>query len=118
MAVSYTHLMAFSLRHLNARSQALTLAIGSTGRVLADGTLALTGGGDLDLRVGGRLNPIEARYGVESGGAITNLRGQTQLQALSIGHMEMLYNMSLIHIYVYKRQAPIRRSSPCLAICS
>ncbi|QQB35150.1 filamentous hemagglutinin family protein [Achromobacter deleyi] len=105
--------MAFSLRHLNARSQALTLAIGSTGRVLADGTLALTGGGDLDLRVGGRLNPIEARYGVESGGAITNLRGQTQLQALSIGHLEMLYNLN-----AERDTRAVDRYKPALAVGS
>ncbi len=41
----------------NQRTQGLVLAVGSTGRVGADGSLTLTGGGDLDLRVGGKLNP-------------------------------------------------------------
>lgn len=38
---------------VNARSQGLVLAVGSTGRVAADGSVQLTGGGDLNLRVGG-----------------------------------------------------------------
>ncbi|KAG0740466.1 hypothetical protein G6F24_017008 [Rhizopus arrhizus] len=38
------------------RSQGLTAAVGSTGRVV-DGNIVLTGGGDLDLRIGGSLNP-------------------------------------------------------------
>ena len=39
-----------------ARSQGLTAVVASTGRLL-DGNLVLTGGGDLDLRIGGSLNP-------------------------------------------------------------
>lgn len=39
------------------RSQGVHLAVGSTGRVQADGSLVQTGGGDLDIRIGGTLNP-------------------------------------------------------------
>ena len=72
------------LRQINPRSQALVLAVGSTGRMQADGRLALTGGGDIELRVGGALNPaLPTPY--ESSGSVTNLRGQTSLQAASAG---------------------------------
>ena len=33
------------------------MAVGSTGRVTADGELLLTGGGDMQVRIGGDLNP-------------------------------------------------------------
>ena len=38
------------------RSEGLILAVGSTGRVDSTGQLVLTGGGDLNIRVGGGLN--------------------------------------------------------------
>ncbi|OYU88227.1 MAG: filamentous hemagglutinin [Bradyrhizobiaceae bacterium PARB1] len=41
-------------------TQALNLAVAGTGRVLPDGSLVLTGGGDLTVRIGGALNPLEA----------------------------------------------------------
>lgn len=83
------------------RSQALVLAVGSTGRMV-DGQLMLTGGGDLDVRMGGDLNPgLDARatrpdtasllsgdYKVETlslNGVFTNLRGALNLQAGSLG---------------------------------
>ncbi|WP_432241011.1 filamentous haemagglutinin family protein [Herbaspirillum robiniae] len=78
---------------INQRSQALVVAVGSTGRVGADGSLILTGGGDIDIRIGGVLNPVDS--GAEStlplGGVITGLRGAVQLQAGQIGRMEPLY---------------------------
>ncbi|MRT32597.1 hypothetical protein FGX01_01575, partial [Xylella fastidiosa subsp. multiplex] len=37
----------------NPRSQGLVVAVGSTGRIAADGGMTLTGGGDIDLRIGG-----------------------------------------------------------------
>ena len=44
-----------------ARSQGLTVAVGGSGRMTADG-LVLTGGGDIDFRVGGGYNAdLEAR---------------------------------------------------------
>jgi len=87
-----SHALAFSQRQINGRSQSLVLAVGSTGRVLADGSLALTGGGDLDLRVGGQLNPALPIM-FESPGAVTNLRGQTLLRAASLGRLDPLYNV-------------------------
>ncbi|MGC7407337.1 hypothetical protein ACPWSH_25780, partial [Pandoraea pneumonica] len=42
-----------------SRSEGLNLAVASTGRVSADGTqIELTGGRDLDNRIGGGLNPV------------------------------------------------------------
>ena len=80
------------LRQINPRSQALVLAVGSTGRMQADGRLALTGGGDIELRVGGALNPaLPTPY--ESSGSVTNLRGQTSLQAASFGRLDPLYGV-------------------------
>lgn len=89
------------------RSQALVLAVGSTGRMV-DGQLMLTGGGDLDVRMGGDLNPgLDARatrpdtasllsgdYKVETlslNGVFTNLRGALNLQAGSLGGIALNY---------------------------
>ncbi|WMD18154.1 filamentous hemagglutinin family protein [Achromobacter seleniivolatilans] len=84
--------ISYMERYINPHSQGLVLAVGSTGRVMADGTLALTGGGDISLRVGGSLNPtLPSPF--ESTGAITNLRGQTLLQAASVGRLDPLYNV-------------------------
>ncbi len=87
-----SHGVSYSERQINGRSQSLVLAVGSTGRVLADGSLALTGGGDIDLRVGGQLNPALPNM-FESAGAVTNLRGRTLLQAASFGRLDPLYNI-------------------------
>src|SRR5450830_32575 len=77
----------------NWRSQSLVLAVGSTGRVGADGSLTLTGGGDLDVRIGGALNPVSATNDVDpSGGALVNLRGSVQVQAAELGRMTMSYS--------------------------
>ncbi|WP_447990693.1 filamentous haemagglutinin family protein [Achromobacter spanius] len=87
-----SHPISYQERQINPRSQALTLAVASTGRVMADGTLALTGGGDIILRVGGSLNPALPSF-YEASGAVTNLRGQTLLQAASMGRMDPIYNL-------------------------
>ncbi|WZB70534.1 hypothetical protein WJ968_34215 [Achromobacter xylosoxidans] len=85
-------LVSDGLRQINPRSQALVLAVGSTGRMQADDRLALTGGGDIELRVGGALNPaLPTPY--ESSGSVTNLRGQTSLQAASFGRLDPLYGV-------------------------
>ena len=76
----------------SSRSQALALAVASTGRVAADGSLTLTGGGDLDVRIGGVLNPVGAgSIDVVNGGTLVNLRGNVQLQAASMGQMTLWY---------------------------
>ncbi|MDC8757657.1 filamentous haemagglutinin family protein [Janthinobacterium fluminis] len=91
------------------RSQGLVLAVAGSGRVTPDGQLLLTGGGDLDVRVGGALNPgLEARainyhrtgeggaaaYGVQNlnlNGVLANLRGALQLQTGSLGGVALNY---------------------------
>ncbi len=84
------------------RSQGLVLAVGSTGRMV-DGQLQLTGGGDLNLRIGGALNPSQdAREFFADGGAsgatrhdlngsLTNLRGALRASAGSFGGIELVY---------------------------
>ena len=81
------------------RSQGLVLAVGGTGRVLADGSLGLTGGGDLQLRVGGALNSLNTPFFQGTGGdvdaalngVVVNLRGDVQLQAGSIGSLPLTF---------------------------
>ncbi len=85
------------------RSQGLTAVVGSTGRVL-DGNLVLTGGGDLDLRVGGSINPSLAATqlnatGPHTGGSdhldlngvLANLRGRLAVSAGQMGGMDLNY---------------------------
>jgi hypothetical protein len=64
----------------------LDLAVASTGRVLPDGTIVQTGGGNLTLRVGDALNPTTFS-GVEPNkyGALTDLRGDIDIAAGSVG---------------------------------
>jgi len=86
---------------VSPRSQALVAAVGSTGRVGADGTLTLTGGGDLRIRVGGAVNANTAvsQYGnsgasiqnQDINGALINLRGMTSLAAGAIGGVQPRY---------------------------
>ncbi|GJG96816.1 filamentous haemagglutinin family protein [Cupriavidus pauculus] len=100
--------------HVLSRSQGLNLAVASTGRVSADGsTLTLTGGGDLDIRIGGGLNPVaEVRATPNPGSGVdgsilrydnmqvplnstfTNLRGALRLAAGSVGGVELRYDLS------------------------
>ncbi|WP_417696901.1 filamentous haemagglutinin family protein [Pseudomonas sp.] len=75
----------------NSRSQGLVLAVGSTGRVAADGSLQLTGGGDLDLRVGGTLNPESLFRSGHLNGAVINLRGHAQIDSGAIGRIDLRY---------------------------
>ncbi|MGJ7545355.1 filamentous haemagglutinin family protein [Variovorax sp. LT1R16] len=89
---------------LHPRSQSLVFAVGSTGRVGADGSLQLTGGGDLSLRVGGGINPTLAARNMlddrgrvsapvhELQGTIVNLRGATQVQAGALGGIDLLFS--------------------------
>ncbi|MDN2674794.1 filamentous hemagglutinin family protein [Janthinobacterium sp. SUN026] len=90
------------------RSEGLVLAVGSTGRVV-DGQLLLTGGGDLDVHMGGDLNPgLDARASrisntsrtlsadykdqeLSLNGVLTNLRGALNLQAGSLGGIALNY---------------------------
>src|SRR3546814_2543109 len=78
-----------SFNYGDSRSEGLVLAVGSTGRVAADGTLRLTGGGDMVIRIGGALNPYvegdAANAKASLGGSIVNLRGSTSVYSDSIG---------------------------------
>ncbi len=81
------------------RSEGLVMAVGSTGRMV-DGQLQMTGGGDLDLSIGGGLNPLlsarafqdEASRVVtqrhELNGSLVNLRGSLRASAGTFGGIE------------------------------
>ncbi|WP_256327167.1 filamentous haemagglutinin family protein [Variovorax sp. EL159] len=83
------------------RSEAIVAAVGSTGRVDANGQMTLTGGGDLQLRIGGVVNPnlAAAQYASSGGnmqyqdlnGALVNLRGAANVSASAIGGIERRY---------------------------
>ncbi|WP_312466806.1 filamentous hemagglutinin family protein [Stutzerimonas nitrititolerans] len=83
------------------RSQGLALAVGSTGRVTADGELLLTGGGDMSVRIGGDLNPgLQARatgneQNTDLTGAWTNLRGALLANAGALGGIALNYGSTL-----------------------
>ncbi|VFR38393.1 Filamentous haemagglutinin family outer membrane protein associated with VreARI signalling system [plant metagenome] len=91
------------------RSQGVVAAIGSTGRVV-NGELVLTGGGDLDLRIGATLNPTlratqqsDGTLGnggmfrqaggsidhLDLNGVLTNLRGSLTLSAGKVGGISL-----------------------------
>ena len=76
---------------LNPRTQGLVLAVGSTGRVANDGSLMLTGGGDLRLRVGGALNPVGVQALDLRNGVLVNLRGNAQVQGGAVGAINLTY---------------------------
>ncbi|ATQ44563.1 filamentous hemagglutinin family protein [Caulobacter mirabilis] len=75
----------------------LNFAVGGTGRVTAvirnagivtGGSVVQTGGGDIDIRLGGALNPGSAdRTPTDLGGSVTNLRGDISILAGAIGNM-------------------------------
>ena len=75
----------------NARSQGLVLAVGGSGRVAADGSLQLTGGGDLNLRVGGAVNPGSEIGRFQINGVLANVRGHVQLSGGTVGSLTLRY---------------------------
>ena len=95
----------------NPRSQGLIVAVGSTGRIAADGSMTLTGGGDIDIRIGGGLNPTQNARGQVSStggttpyygepaldlqGALINLRGHAQLSGGAVGGLDLQYGNEL-----------------------
>ena len=77
-------------------STALNFAVGGTGRVtsvirnagvVVDGTVVQTGGGDIDIRLGGTLNAGAgaATPSPLAGGGVVNLRGDTAIMAGGVG---------------------------------
>jgi filamentous hemagglutinin family protein len=75
----------------------LDLAVASTGRVLADGSIVQTGGGDLTVRIGGALNPTTFS-GVQPDiyGALTDLRGDISIRAGSVGVIIPAFNNKVV----------------------
>ncbi|MDF3837879.1 filamentous hemagglutinin family protein [Cupriavidus basilensis] len=86
-------------------STGLVLAVGSSGRVtsvqksadgrVTGGTLVQTGGGDLTVKIGGRLNPGAAASvatGDDFNGSFTNVRGDIVVDAGAIGAIPLVYN--------------------------
>ncbi|MCK9915644.1 filamentous hemagglutinin family protein [Microbacteriaceae bacterium K1510] len=73
-------------------STGLDLAVASTGRVLSDGTLVQTGGGDLVLKVGGVLNSLPAAgatsFSPDYFGSVTDLRGNIVVSTGSVGTLD------------------------------
>ncbi|PAV92527.1 hypothetical protein WR25_22330 [Diploscapter pachys] len=81
------------------RSQGLNLVVGGSGRIAEDGRLVQTGGGDLNLRVAGGINPASAalemaRVTPDLGGTLVNLRGALNVQAGSVGVVRQVYGSS------------------------
>ncbi|MEW6641755.1 MAG: filamentous hemagglutinin family protein [Pseudomonadota bacterium] len=80
---------------ITSRSQGLVVAVGSTGRIGDDGTLTLTGGGDLDMRIAGVLNPMAMtdinNVSTALSGSIVNLRGTVRGEAAAIGTIRTSY---------------------------
>ncbi|QVQ26998.1 filamentous haemagglutinin family protein [Achromobacter deleyi] len=91
----------------NPRGQGLIVAVGGTGRIAADGGMTLTGGGDIDIRIGGGLNPTQSARGrvsstagatpyygdpaIDLQGALINLRGHVQLASGAVGGLDLRY---------------------------
>jgi hypothetical protein len=87
----------------NPRSQGLDVAVGSTGRVGPDGQLTLTGGGDINIRIGGALNPnalatqddsattAQAVQNPDLNGTLVNLRGTVSVVTSAIGGIDRAY---------------------------
>jgi len=79
------------LSSVNPRSQGLVLAVGSTGRVANDGSLQLTGGGDLRVRIGGALNPGNNPDIGDQNGMLVDVRGNAQLLGGVTGSIDLTY---------------------------
>ncbi|GGY04320.1 filamentous haemagglutinin family protein [Paludibacterium paludis] len=86
------------------RSQGVVLAIGGTGRMRGSGQLTQTGGGDLELRIGGGWNSdenarLKAYFGAavqthELYGGLINLRGAVDMAAGRVGTVRLIYGMN------------------------
>ncbi|WHQ43790.1 filamentous haemagglutinin family protein [Alcaligenes faecalis] len=107
----------------SARSQGVVLAVGGTGRVLGDGSLVLTGGGDLDVRVGGGWNShAESRLSTNEGlrtqqthelyGALVNLRGAIDMSAAQVGTIQLVYGLNSSGTQTNQDSKEIRPSNP------
>ncbi|WP_438852251.1 filamentous haemagglutinin family protein [Brevundimonas nasdae] len=77
-------------------STGLNFAVGGTGRVtsvtrnsgvVTGGALVQTGGGDINILIGGRLNGGADMLGEDLGGSVVSLRGDINLIAGEVGRM-------------------------------
>ncbi len=76
-------------------SSGLAVAVGATGRVLADGSLLETGGGDLTVKIGGRLNSYNAFNIDDINGTFVDVRGNISISAGQIGNVGAQYGSNL-----------------------
>ena len=85
-------------------SGSLVVAAAGTGRVTlvngaGGGSLVETGGGDVTIKIGGSLNPAAAVYNTTTdpgfaGGNFVDLRGRLNVEAGSIGGIDLVYGQS------------------------
>ncbi|MEW6438319.1 MAG: filamentous hemagglutinin family protein [Pseudomonadota bacterium] len=85
-----------------AATDGLDIVVASTGRVTDDASQPLkeTGGGDLTLKVGGAINGISSNPGSLSNdmtGTLVDLRGDTFVEAASVGYIGPGYGSSDIY---------------------
>ena len=88
------------------RGEGLIVAVGSTGRVVStNGTLSttFTGGGDVSIRIGGTLNPLQTQaYGLTDqseglgsvDGSLIDLRGNITVAAGAVGQINPVFDVS------------------------
>ena len=82
-------------------SEALNVAVASTGRIGTDGKPVLTGGGDLQLDTQGAINPLDSAFrksylnSPDINGVLTNLRGNLSVEAGAIGRLELTYGSAI-----------------------
>lgn len=84
-------LTGYVAANVSPRSTGLVLAVGSTGRVAADGSLQLTGGGDMNVWVGGAVNPGSQVTLDHLNGVVVDLRGHVQLTGGALGSLTLRY---------------------------
>lgn len=95
--------IALRTQYGSAQGTGLIAAVAGSGRVtsvdapggvVTGGTLVQTGGGDLTIRIGGRLNPAGGTRGSEFldyNGVFTDTRGALSLDAGSVGTVSLSY---------------------------
>ncbi len=77
-----------------AQSGGLDVAVGATGRVLNGGTLVQTGGGSIDIRIAGALDPDQSDTAGDLGGTLTDLRGGVTVRAGSVGQLPLTFGQA------------------------
>jgi len=75
----------------------LNLVVASNGRVTPDGALVQNGGGEMDVDIDGAVNFLSpgssTPYELDSGGLISDLRGDTVFDAASIGTVQPVFGV-------------------------